>query len=76
MFFGAGFGQAINAVLQTDAGYFFNVALLMEMVWNALFRMSPEHRISVPEACVALLGYCVVCLILLTKKVRAYEVIR
>ena len=76
MFFGAGFGQAINALMQTNAGYFFNVAFLMGTVWNALFRMSPDHLLSVPEACIALVLYCVFCLALLMKKVRAYEVIR
>src|SRR5579859_7194647 len=76
MFFGAGLGQAINAVLQTDAGYFFNVVFLMGTVWSALFRLSPEHAISVPQACIALFLYCSICLGLLMKKVRAYEVVR
>jgi ABC-2 type transport system ATP-binding protein len=36
MFFGAGFAQAINAVMRTDSGHFFNVAYLMGTVWNLL----------------------------------------
>jgi ABC-2 type transport system permease protein len=76
MFFGAGFGQAINAVMRTDSGNFFNVAYLMGTIWTALFQVSSEHAISVPQAWVALLFYCTICLGLLMRKVRAYEVVR
>ena len=76
MFFGAGFGQAINAVLRTDSGYFLNLGYLMGTVWNALFRIDHEHTIPTPQAWIALLFYCGVCLWLLLRKVRAYEVIR
>jgi hypothetical protein len=63
-------------VLQTESGHFFNVAYLMTTVWNALFRVDPEHAIPVLQASIALLGYCAVCLGLLMRKVRAYEVVR
>lgn len=76
MFFGAGLGQAINVVLQTDAGYFCNVAFLIGTIWTSLFRMSPDHAISVLQACIALTLYGLFCLGLLMKKVRAYEVVR
>jgi ABC-2 type transport system permease protein len=76
MFFGAGFAQAINAVMRTESGQFFNVAYLMGTVWNALFRVDRVHAIPVAEAWVALLVYCAICLGLLMRKVRAYEVIR
>ena len=76
MFFGAGFAQAFNAVMRTESGQFFNVAYLMGTVRNALFRVNSEHPIPVTEAWVALLVYCAICLGLLMRKVRAYEVIR
>ena len=76
MFFGAGFGQAINTVLRTESGNFFNLAFLMGTVWNALFQVSPDHAIPVSEAWIALLVYCAICLGLLLRKVRAYEVVR
>jgi ABC-2 type transport system permease protein len=37
LFFGAGFAQAVNAVLRTSSGYFFNLAYLMMTIWNSLF---------------------------------------
>ena len=76
MFFGAGFAQAINAVLQTQSGNFFNVAYLMGTVWNSLFQVDAEHAIPVSQAWIALLLYCAICLGLLMRKVRAYEVVR
>ena len=76
MFFGAGFAQAINAVLQTQSGHFFNIARLMSIVWGALFQADSDRVIPVFEACVALLIYCALCLALLMRKVRAYEVVR
>jgi ABC-2 type transport system permease protein len=76
MFFGAGFGQAINAVLRTDFGYFFNLPYLMGTVWIALFQVDMEQSISMTQASVAILAYCTACLWLLLRKVRAYEVIR
>ena len=76
MFFGAGFAQAINSVLRTESGHFFNLAYLMSTVWNALFRVDAEHAIPVAEAWIALLVYCALSLGLLLRKVRAYEVIK
>src|SRR5208337_1896438 len=76
MFFGAGFAQAINSVMRTQLGDFLNIAYLMGTVWNALFQVDVEHAIPVVQAWVALLVYCTICLGLLMRKVRAYEVIR
>jgi ABC-2 type transport system permease protein len=76
MFFGAGFAGAINGVLRTDSGHFFNIFYLMGTVWNALFQVDSRHAIPVAQAWVALLIYCAICLWLLMRKVRAYEVIK
>jgi ABC-2 type transport system permease protein len=76
MFFGAGFGGAINGVMRTESGHFFNVIYLMNTVGNGLFQVDSEHAIPVAQAWVALLGYCAICLGLLMRKVRAYEVVR
>lgn len=76
MFFGAGFAEAINAVLRTHSGHLVNLGFLVGTVWTALFHMHPEQDIPPSEAWIALLFYCAVCLWLLLKKVRAYEVVR
>jgi ABC-2 type transport system permease protein len=76
LFFGAGFAQAINAVLRTQSGHFIDIAYLMGVVWTSLFRVENEAAISAPQAWIALLIYCAICLALLVRKVRAYEVIK
>jgi ABC-2 type transport system permease protein len=76
MFFGAGFAQAINAVLRTDSGHFLDVAYLMAAVWIGLFKVDVEHVMSAGQAWIALFIYCSICLWLLLRKVRAYEVVR
>ena len=76
MFFGAGFAQAINAVLRIDAGYFFDLRYLVVAVWTNLFLVDTEGGIPATQAWIAILVYCGVCLWLLLRKVRAYEVVR
>jgi ABC-2 type transport system permease protein len=76
LFFGAGFAQAINAVMRTQSGHFLNIVYLMATVWNSLFRIDADRSMSSPAAWIALLAYCGICLALLVRKVRAYEVIK
>lgn len=76
LFFGAGFAQAINAVLRTQSGHFLNIVYLMGVVWTSLFRIDNEAAITSAEAWIALLVYCVLCLALLVRRVRAYEVVK
>ena len=76
LFFGAGFAQAINAVMRTQLGHFVDIGYLMSTVWTDLFRIEIDHPISSGAAWIALLAYCGICLALLVRKVRAYEVVR
>jgi ABC-2 type transport system permease protein len=76
LFFGAGFAQAINAVLRTQSGHFINIVYLMATVWTSLFRIDTPQSMSSAQAWIALLIYCGICLALLIRKVRAYEVVR
>lgn len=76
LFFGAGFAQAVNAVMRTQLGHFVDIVYMMSTVWNGLFRIAGKRPISSLEASVALLAYCGICLALLVRKVRAYEVIK
>jgi hypothetical protein len=76
LFFGAGFAQAVNAVLRTQQGHYVDVVYLMSTVWRALFRITDVQPITSMEACAALLAFCRVCLALLVRKVRAYKIVR
>jgi ABC-2 type transport system permease protein len=76
LFFGVGFSHAINAVMRTESGYFFNISYLMRTVWTSLFRIGAEGSVSSAEAWIALLVYCGLCLALLVRKIRAFEVVK
>jgi ABC-2 type transport system permease protein len=76
LFFGAGFAQAINGVMRTQSGHFIDIAYLMATVWSSLFQMDNSRSMSSAQAWIALLIYCGICLALLVRKVRAYEVIK
>jgi|SRR5437899_4370703 len=74
--FGAGLAEAINAVLRIDAGHFFDLRYLVATVWTNLFLVDNERAVSVGQAWIAILVYGSICLWLLMRKIRAYEVIR
>jgi ABC-2 type transport system permease protein len=75
-FFGAGFGHAINAVMRTDSGGLIDMGNLIATVWTNLFRISSGTSTPASEAWTVLLIVCGICLLLLMRKVRAYEVIK
>jgi ABC-2 type transport system permease protein len=76
MFFLSGFGAAINGVLRSSIGYYINPGALMTRVCAQLFGVDTPIDISAFSAWVALLVICGICLALLGKKVRAFEVVR
>lgn len=75
-FFGAGFGHAIDAVMRTDSGSLIDIGNLIATVGTSLFRMPMDLSTSPTEAWTMLLIVCGICLLLLMRKVRAYEVIK
>ncbi|HXK59232.1 MAG TPA: hypothetical protein PLP42_04990 [Acidobacteriota bacterium] len=74
---GAGFGTLINTVLFTQWGTLFNIGALMEIAWK-WFLQGEQAPGQLPLWAVffGLLGFCAVCLMLLAKKLKAYEVVR
>jgi ABC-2 type transport system permease protein len=75
-FIGAGFAQAVNAVLRTQHGYLLDISRLMSIIWTNLFRDSTEQPLSVTEAWIGLLAISAFCLYLLMRKVKANEIVR
>jgi ABC-2 type transport system permease protein len=75
-FFGSGFAHAINAVMRTESGSLIDIGNLITTVWITLFRIPNELSTSAAEAWSMLLIVCGICLMLLMRKVRAYEVIK
>jgi ABC-2 type transport system permease protein len=76
-FAGAGFGAAINGVMRTNYGTVIDLAQDNFVIWAKLFRLTDANsRIDIWDAANALAVACIVCLWLLFKKVRAFEVVK
>ena len=75
MFFLSGFGAAINAVLRTNAGFYISPGALITRVSAQLFGLDSPIEVSATGAWISLLAICGICVALLSKKVRAYEVV-
>ncbi len=76
-FLGAGFGAAINGILRTSNGYFVDVGHMLVTVWAFLFRAeSFDAEVSLAGAVFQLGAVCALCLWLLSRKTRAFEVVK
>ena len=75
-FVGAGFAQAVNAVLRTQQGYLLDISRLVSIIWQNLLRQQGDRPLPVLEAWIAVLILYALCLFLLMRKVKAAEVIR
>jgi ABC-type transport system involved in multi-copper enzyme maturation permease subunit len=75
-------GITINQVLRTRWGSLFNLTIVMKTIEDSLFRRPntmglPDWMVLPTGAAWIMLGlFCAFCLFLLTRKVRAYEVVR
>jgi len=88
-FVAAGIGVAINGVQRTRWGHLFNISALIGSVWVHLFGADPAVNnggvfFRMPQgeelplwSCWAALGaLCLICLYMLTRKIRGAEVVR
>jgi ABC-2 type transport system permease protein len=75
-FVGAGFGAVINNVMRTKNGYFMDIARMMSAAWGQLFHYDSGDGISAPQAWMGLAIVSAISLWLLSRKVRAFEVVK
>jgi ABC-2 type transport system permease protein len=75
-FAGAGFGTALNSVMRTKYGTLLNLTEVMYTVWSKLFGVTPDTGISVEAAWICLGVVCAICLWMLVRRVRAFEVVK
>jgi ABC-2 type transport system permease protein len=75
-------GFTVNGVLQTRWGSLFNLTIIMKTIEDSLFREANTSGLPswmvlpTPAAWIMLAVFLALCLFLLTRKVRAYEVVR
>jgi ABC-2 type transport system permease protein len=75
-FAGAGFGTAINAVMRTDKGSLIDIARMMATAWGQLLHYDNGAGITASQAWMVLGIVSALSLLLLSRKVRAFEVVK
>jgi ABC-2 type transport system permease protein len=75
-FAGSGFGLAINGVMRTHNGSLIDIAQMMATVWGQLLRYDNGNSISATQAWTVLAAVSAISLWLLSRKVRAFEVVK
>jgi ABC-2 type transport system permease protein len=75
-FAGAGFGVAINSVMRTRYGSLIDLAQVNYIVRSPMFHLDSSSGVALSDAWMALAGACALCLWLLSRKIRAFEVVR
>jgi ABC-2 type transport system permease protein len=77
MFFTSGFAAAFNAVLDTKNGSYLDPAALLAAIYGHFFGLSRiQQGISTAGAMASYAVICGFCVFLLSRKVRAFEVVR
>jgi len=75
-FAGAGFGAAINAVMRTKNGSLIDIMQMMTVAWGQLLRYDAGAGVSATQAWCVLGIVLLFCLWMLSRKVRAFEVVK
>ena len=75
-FAGAGFGAAINSIVRTKYGGLIDLAQVMSNIWAKMFRDDTVPDIPVADSWVVLALVCALCLWLLARRVKAFEVVK
>jgi ABC-2 type transport system permease protein len=76
IFAGAGFGTAINSLMRTNYGALIDLTQVVHTIWSYLFRYDTGTEMSLSSAWIVLGVTSLVCLWLLAKRIRPFEVIK
>ncbi len=75
-FAGAGFGAAINGVMRTSNGALIDLTQVIHTIWADLMRYDSGTDMPLNHAWLVLAATCLLCLWLLAKRIRAFEVVK
>jgi len=73
---GAGFGAAINNVLRTHYGGLISLNQVVYTIWGELFRYDWGGQLSLSQAWFVVIFTSAICLWLLAKRIRPFEVVK
>ena len=69
-------GAAVSFTFHTTWGGLLDLSAMVQAVWAALFGVPPPVNIPLGGAVISLLLVCLLCVVLLSRRIRAYEVVR
>jgi hypothetical protein len=75
-FGGAGLAGAINSIMMIETGSLFDISAVIRTIWANLLRYDNESDMSVTSAWIAIGVVMAICLWLLNRRIRSFEVIK
>lgn len=69
-------GDVINLILSTSWGSVMDLLQMTGIIATRMFGIAARSSVPLPVAWLSLLAFCAVCVGLMSKKVRAYEVVK
>jgi ABC-2 type transport system permease protein len=75
-FAGAGFGAALNSIVGTQEGSLLDLRAIISVIWAKLFRDPAATAVPASQAWIALGVACTICVAMLAKRVRPFEVVK
>ena len=76
MFITTGFAGAIAGVMRTAKGFYIDPAAMVAIIYTNFFGIETESGIGTLGACISLITMGAFCVWLLSKKIRAFQVVR
>ncbi|MEM7583495.1 MAG: ABC transporter permease subunit [Acidobacteriota bacterium] len=76
IFLGGSFvGLVVNALFRTDWGHMANLGVVIARIWESLLGLPASDDLPAWAAWVSISIFCLLCIQLLNKKIRSYEVV-
>ena len=76
MFATSGFAAAIEAVVHSSVGFYLDPAALVAVIYANFFDIGMDSDITTTGASIAIVVMCAFCVLLLSRKIRAFQVVR
>ncbi len=73
---GAGLAVMINNILSTDLGAMVDLSRIMNTIWSTQFGLEPSTGLEPFEAWTGFIAVCIVCVLLLERKIRPKEIVK
>jgi ABC-2 type transport system permease protein len=76
LFAGGGLAAAVNAIVRTNYGSLLNMRQVISVIWSQMFRDEQATNVSAGQAWMALAAASAICVWLLTRRIKAFEVVK